>query len=109
MVMRFHPGMAVGHTYQNTVTSATNHFSGTYGSHGLDNPSGAWGNEDSEALDSEPEFAADSDGSMDSMDGEWPGEGNVNSQYDDDPDGDINGGEEDINDEEFLALEDMYE
>ena len=46
---------------------------------------------------------------MDSMDGEWPGEGNVNSQYDNDPDGDINGGEEDINDEEFLALEDMYE
>ena len=41
MVMRFHPGMAVGHTYQNTVMSAANHFSGTYGSHGSDNPSGA--------------------------------------------------------------------
>ena len=106
MVMRFHPGLAIGHTYHDSASeSAVNCFSTAYGSHGLDKPSGVPGNGDSGVLEA-PEVTADSDGSMNSMDGGWPGEDEVDSEYDNQ---DINGHKENIDDEEFLALDDMYE
>lgn len=102
MVMRFHPGMAIGHTYHD-FESAGHRSSTVYGDQGVEEPSGAPGNADPETFE-ESELAADSDGSMDSMDGGWADE--VGSQYDSQ---DINGVEEEIDDDEFLALNDMYE
>jgi hypothetical protein len=98
MVMWFHPGLAIGHTYYDSE-SVAHPFSTTYSGHDLDDPLGGLVNADSELLE-EPESTLDSDASMDSMDC-W--EDDVDSQELQ------SGGEEEINDDEFLALHDMYE
>lgn len=92
MLMRFHPGLAIGHTYHD-VNSVVNRTNPHDHDHSADPAT--------EAPD-ETDSIADSDGTMGSVDGGWEYE--VNSQDDSEPDED-----EVINDAEFLALHDMYE
>lgn len=101
MMMRFHPGLAIGHTYP-TPESAAHHSSTEHDNYDLDDPSVAPGNADSEVLESES--AADSDASMDSMDGGREDEVDPHQI-----DQEVSGDEENIDDDEFLARHEMYE
>lgn len=104
MVMRFHPGLAIGHTYHDSE-SAAHPFSTAYDSRDLDDLSGGPVNANSVLLEESEHVLDDDDTSMDSIDRGWEDE--VDSQ------GLQSGGEEEIeeeiDDEEFLALHDMYD
>ena len=97
MVMQFHPGLAISHTYHNSESGA-HPFSTAYDSCDLDDLLRGPVNADSELLE-ESKPVLDDDTSMDSMDCSWEDEGQ----------GLQSGGEEEIDDKEFLALHDMYD
>lgn len=100
MLMRFHPGLAIGHTYHDFESVAGCHSAGPYGSHGHDlNDPAPEASEDSKSV-------ADSDGTMDSMDGGWEGWEDEGDYQDNRH---IDGSGENSDDEEFLALHEMYE
>lgn len=107
MMMRYHPGLAIGHTYYHEPdsTASLSHSSHDRDSHELDEHSGAEnGNSDNPASQS----AVDSDVSMDSMDGAWEDDRDTSdSQHS--GQGEFSGAEEDFEDEENLALYEMYE
>lgn len=105
MIMRFYPGLAIGHTYRD-FESAAQRSSATEDSHDWGDPSRAPGDEDSRTeIPKDSTAGEDSDGTMNSMDGGWEGE--AGSQHSGQEV--WNGGEEDLDDEQLIALHDMYD
>lgn len=100
MVMRYHPSLAIGHTYHDSdssvPTSRAYRSPTEYDRHELDDQS-----ESTDVGEVSESMSIDSDSTMDNMDDGWDNIDPQNSQ-------EVSGDEEDIDDSEFLALHEMY-
>lgn len=105
MVMRYHPGLAIGHTYNNFKSAPTTKVYGRNEDNNqiIEDQSGQpEGADVLGSLLSNVDSRGSPDSDMDSTDGRWDEVDSENGQEDSEDEGDAN-------DDEFLTLHEMYE